>query len=280
MSTNQKFLNVLDYIERNLTENISLQELAQIAGYSVPQFYRLFKRLTGDTVKEYLLRRKMSEAAIELKNNDESIADIAYKYGFQSHDVFTRGFLRVYGITPRKYRQSDATLPPLKQLVIGKQHKEENTRQMTFSVCEVKEFKVIGMECEASTWDSDGAIGRLWCEFLDRVEEITEVTEPMTMYGICEEETCQGDKFTYMAAVAVDKINNVPEGMSIRTIRNQKFFQAKVPEEILTPDAYMGTVNYAKSLGFSIETYDEIEAYDAIFHDPDVSEFRLLIPVR
>lgn len=67
MGTNQKLQKVLDYMEQNLNETMSLQALSNMAGYSVPQFYRLFKQLTGDTVNEYLLRRKMSEAAIELK---------------------------------------------------------------------------------------------------------------------------------------------------------------------------------------------------------------------
>lgn len=280
MAKSQTFQRVLDYIEENLSETMSLQALSQISGYSVPQFYRLFKQLTGDTVNEYLCRRKMSEAAIELKNSSKSISEIAFQYGFQSHDVFTRAFRRVYGITPNEYRHSDVVVQPLKTLAIQQQGNVEEQSQMWFSILNMRQFQVVGLECNAKTWDSDGTIESVWCEFLRRLPRVKGVTEPMTMYGICQGETCNKDNFVYMAAVGVEHTEYIPKGMKLRTIGPQKFFQAQVPQRITTPEAYISTRNYAKSLGFVIECHDELEVYEERFQDPDSNRFRLLIPIK
>jgi len=117
MPKDQHMLKALDYIDKNITQNVSLYDISREAGFSVPHFYRLFKRLTGDTVGAYILRRRMSMAARDLIDSDKSITSIAFEYGFESHDVFTRAFTRVYGMPPNKYRHSNGP-PPLKRLSV------------------------------------------------------------------------------------------------------------------------------------------------------------------
>lgn len=274
------FQRALDFIEEHITDNISLNDIAGQSGYSVPQFYRLFKRLTGDTIGEYVLRLRMSMAAIDLKETKGTVAEIAYKYGFTSHDVFTRGFKRVYGVLPNQYRQSEQCFPPLKQLMIAQEKEIKDECQMTFRVLHQKEILVMGMECKAYVWDMDGSVGRLWSDFLSRVNEIKTQTEPMVMYGICEHESCDSEHFTYMAAVKVANQEQVPEGMVLRKIRPQKFFQAFVPESVSIPDAYTTTTNYAKSLTYTLDEYDNIEVYEERFQDPDTHSFQLLVPIK
>lgn len=276
---NNQLLKALNYIEQNITRDISLYDICREAGFSVPHFYRLFKKLTGDTVGAYILRHRMLIAARDLIESNKSIASIAFENGFESHDVFTRAFTRVYGITPREYRNNNSP-PPLKRLEIVDNETTVDKSQMTFSLLRTDGFNVIGMECKAKIWDSDGAIGRLWSDFLERVCEIKHAVNPMTMYGICEHETCDNDQFKYMAAIGVSESCEVPLGMTKRHIRAQSFFQARVPDFISVPDAYAGTIGYAKSLGYEIADYDNIEVYDEIFHDPAFHRFRLLIPIK
>lgn len=280
MSKDRHMLKALDYIDKNITRNISLYDICHETGFSVPHFYRLFKRLTGDTVGAYILRRRMLMAARELIESKKTITSIAYEYGFESHDVFTRAFTRLYGMSPNKYRHSSSP-PPLKKLMeIDDNGQDADNNMMKFSLLHSDGFYVIGMECNARTWDSDGEVGRLWSDFLTRVDELNKIAEPMTMYGICEHETCDNDRFKYMAAVGVNEASDVPLGMKKRFIRVQKFIQASVPDSISTPDAYAGTISYAKSLGYEIDLYDSIEVYDEVFQDPDVHSFKLLIPIK
>lgn len=279
MPKDQFLQKALDYIEKNITQDISLYDISREAGFSVPHFYRLFKRLTGDTVGAYILRRRMAMAARDLIESNKSITDIAFQYGFESHDVFTRAFIRVYGIPPSKYRHSNGS-PPIKRLTAINDGIIIDKQQMKFSLLHTDSFYVIGMECKARQWDSDCAIGRLWSDFLLRVDEIKQASSPMIMYGICEHETCDNEQFKYMAAIGVYSSGEVPSGMSKRLIRAQSFFQASVPDFISIPDAYSGTIGYAKSLGYELDDYDNIEVYEEIFQDPDVNSFKLLIPIK
>ena len=278
MPKEQSLQKAMDYIEKNLTRDISYYDIAREAGISVPHFYRLFKRLTGDTVGAYILRRRIFMAANDLVNSNKSIVSIALEYGFESHDVFTRAFKRVYGMSPSKYRKS-STLVPLKRLTAISDQSEKDENQMKFSLLHTEGFVVAGLECRAVQWDSDGAIGKLWSEFLSCLEKIQLIQDKVTMYGICEHETCRNGGFTYMAAIGIDSETEIPPGMTKKYISPQNFFQASVPDRISTPDAYAGTIGYARSLGYTLEDNDMIEVYDGIFQDPDVNRFRLLIPI-
>jgi AraC family transcriptional regulator len=277
--SDQNMLRALEFIEDNITGDLSLYDISAAAGFSVPHFYRLFRRLTGDTVGAYIERRKISATARELLKTNKTIACIAYEYGFESHDVFTRTFARVYGMTPKKFRESGGVPPLKRQTVIAKERKANN-QQMNFSIIHSKEVEVVGMECNATKWDADGAIGRLWSDFLLRTGEIRNAADPMIMYGICEHENCEGDDFRYMAAIKVKCIEAIPPGMVSRSIQEKTYLQADVPDSISVPDAYTATIGYAKSLGYEIEDYDDIEVYHDVFTDPDIHSFQLLIPVR
>lgn len=96
----QKIDDALDYIEKNLTQTISFEEIAKIAYCSTFTFQRMFSYLTGMPLSEYIRRRRMSAAAFDLQNSKEKIADISLKYGYQSPTSFTRAFQTIHGISP------------------------------------------------------------------------------------------------------------------------------------------------------------------------------------
>ncbi|MGN6712790.1 MAG: AraC family transcriptional regulator [Anaerocolumna jejuensis] len=269
----------LEYIDNHIMSDISLNDIAFEAGFSVPQFYRLFKRLTGDTLGSYILRRKLIIASREVKDGNKSISSIAFDYGFSSHDVFTRAFIRVFGISPKEYRKV-GEIPPLKRYSVEYNEQEKDAYQMEFRIVNLPGFEVIGLECNAEIWDGNGNIGKLWNEFLMRMEEINPLHSSATMYGICEHEYCDSKHFKYMAAVGINKAEKVPQDMVIRHIKPQTYFQAGVPASISVPDAYSAAIGYAKSLGYEIEDYDNIEVYDEAFKDPAYYSFELLIPVK
>ena len=95
----------LAFIEENLTEEISTEELANTAGLSPFYFQRLFKRLVNKPVQEYVKLRRLAKAVESLSNTERRILDVALDYGFSSHANFTRVFKETYGITPEEYRK-------------------------------------------------------------------------------------------------------------------------------------------------------------------------------
>jgi len=95
----------IDYIEAHLGEDLSLLDLAVEAGVSRVHFVRQFKRLTGFSPRQYVLRRRVERAAALLKDRDACLKALALEVGFSSQSHLTSAFRRVYGTTPGAYRR-------------------------------------------------------------------------------------------------------------------------------------------------------------------------------
>lgn len=93
-------------IKRNDDEQLSLSSLADGLGYSRFYFSRKFREISGMQFRDYLRYRKLAFALKELRDTESGILDIALKYGFSSHEAFSRAFKRAYDITPSEYRQN------------------------------------------------------------------------------------------------------------------------------------------------------------------------------
>ncbi|MFS0673414.1 AraC family transcriptional regulator [Ornithinibacillus sp. 179-J 7C1 HS] len=90
---------VIDYIEDRLTDDLSLENISEYAGVSDYHFRKIFLYLSGLPLSEYIKNRKLSEANKELLNG-EKVTDVAFKYGYQSVDGFTRAFKKWSGFLP------------------------------------------------------------------------------------------------------------------------------------------------------------------------------------
>jgi len=91
--------HVIDYIEEHLTEDLSLELISEYAGVSDYHFRKIFFYLSGLTLSEYIKNRKLSEANKDLLHG-EKVTDVAFKYGYQSMDGFTRAFKKWSGFLP------------------------------------------------------------------------------------------------------------------------------------------------------------------------------------
>ena len=102
---------VMDYIERNIGEKISLDKLSQIACFSPFHFHRIFTAITGETLNSFIQRIRIEKAAIQLRNEQRaSISEIANNCGFASAAHFSRIFRKYMGMTAKEYRESDKVL--------------------------------------------------------------------------------------------------------------------------------------------------------------------------
>lgn len=98
--------NMIDWVEFNLKEDPSLDKMSEYVGYSSFYCSAKFHEAVGISFKEYVLRRKLTEAALDLRETNQRIIDIAIKYGFSSNEAFSRAFHKTYGYSPSIFRKA------------------------------------------------------------------------------------------------------------------------------------------------------------------------------
>ncbi|GAB2547442.1 AraC-like DNA-binding protein [Gracilibacillus alcaliphilus] len=86
----------IDWIEQNLQTEIDIEDVRKISHFSKYHFHRLFQREVGMSVSQYIRMRRIVHAAIDLLNTSKRIIDIAFSYQFESQEVFTRAFKKIY----------------------------------------------------------------------------------------------------------------------------------------------------------------------------------------
>ncbi|GBF33143.1 transcriptional regulator [Desulfocucumis palustris] len=138
----------IQYIESNLHRKLSLEELASRHYISPTHFYRIFRAVTNKTLKSYILERKLSEAAIALKKADRNVLEIALQYGFNSHEQFTRDFLKMFQVTPSRYKKENIPVSLIKRLyIIERDFRNKNNAIIVDHYCrKIKQIKLLGKE--------------------------------------------------------------------------------------------------------------------------------------
>ena len=133
----------MKYIEEHLADEIDYEQLGRIACCSAYHFQRMFTYMAGMTLSEYIRRRRMSLAAVDLQGGDAKVVDIAEKYGYHSPTAFNRAFQGVHGIAPSAVRSEGVSVksfPPVTFEISVKGAEEMNYR------IETKEaFRIVGV---------------------------------------------------------------------------------------------------------------------------------------
>ena len=102
---NDRILRVVDYIAENISQPMTLKELADYAGYSLSRFKALFREVTGQTPAQYIAMHKVEQAKIMLRSPEKSITDIAYDLGWSSSNYFCAVFKKYTNVSPLNYRK-------------------------------------------------------------------------------------------------------------------------------------------------------------------------------
>jgi AraC family transcriptional regulator len=165
----------VDYIENNLCDDIDLETIAKITCQSTTSFQRTFSIVTEMPVSEYIRRRRMSLAALDLQNNYAKVIDTSLKYGYDSPEAFARAFKEIYGISPSAARKKDIMLrifPRLSFLmtikgdVIMNYEQENNTVRVTNIYCKhMPAIRFIGKRYTTADLDANGLLMDRWNEW-------------------------------------------------------------------------------------------------------------------
>jgi AraC family L-rhamnose operon transcriptional activator RhaR/AraC family L-rhamnose operon regulatory protein RhaS len=95
----------LSHLERNIHQEVDLEELARIANMSQRSFLRVFQSAIGTSPLAWVIGQRINRACRLLRRSDRRITEIAFDVGFNDSNYFTRQFRKVTGFSPRDYRQ-------------------------------------------------------------------------------------------------------------------------------------------------------------------------------
>lgn len=207
----------MEYLEEHLCDDIEIDRMARIARCSSFHFQRMFSYIADVPLSEYIRRRRMTMAAVDLQSGGKVI-DIALKYGYDSPTAFNRAFRSIHGISPSNARKSAAVVkayPPISFKITIKGEAEMNYRiekRDAIRIVGLREHYTGGIEESFAKvplqWQkayTEGITPQL-CSIMNR--------EPFGVLGVSTEAAAQ--EFDYYIAVATDR--EVPKGLHEYTI--------------------------------------------------------------
>lgn len=202
----------LDYIEDNLKMDIEMENIARQANFSMYYFFRLFNEMVGESVKEYIRKRRLSQAAMDIINTEKRILDIALDYGFESQESFTRAFQKLHGITPGRCRKYKNHINFYEKINVKDIRRGDV--MMEYRVVEMDEMKMIGIEIAKNFRDGRVyEIPLLWEKW--KSESLNEKIENRVgsgnTYGMTTNVMENGD-FIYRIFVEVNDFTKIPDG--------------------------------------------------------------------
>jgi AraC-like DNA-binding protein len=217
-----------EYIETRLREPVTLRQLADAAGYSPWHAARLFKEATGMTPFDYIRSRRLTKAALQLRDDGGRVLDVALDFLFDSHEGFTRAFSRQFGISPKRYSRN---APPIKLFMPGRAidaylyyHKETEertamsetrTKTIFVQVIERPERKVLLLRGKKAE-EYFAYCEEVGCEVWSVLTSVREALyEPIGMWlpkNLIKPETSQ---YVQGVEVPLDYHNVIPEGYEL-----------------------------------------------------------------
>lgn len=201
----------IQYIEDHITEDISLNDIAEYVNISTFYFQKGFAMLCGFTVTEYIRNRRLALAGNEIAVTDEKIIDIAMKYCYDSPDSFTKAFTRFHGVTPTAVRKNNIVLKSFAPLKI--KISLEGGYLMDYKIEKKEAFTVIANTKTFSYEDAKESIPQFWHEHFKSGKG----KNVYGVFGINIDKEMKQESFEYLIADPY-KGQEVPEGFIKKTI--------------------------------------------------------------
>lgn len=286
----------VEYMESHMMENIDVSDVAKAVHISPFYLQKGFKIMTGYSIGEYMRCRRLYLAALDILTGKEKVLDIAYKYGYDTPESFTKAFSRFHGIAPSQVKKDTGKIRTFLPLTISVSIQGGN--EMDYTVEKMEHFQVIGLEREIPLESPYEELPKYWDEFQRKYDGIlfggreakTEQEKAVRDYCIGEYGICIDDlngekeeKFRYLIAGTYHG-GTVPAGMSLYSFPEMEWAKfrcyGKMPAALQTMNTRIykewlpGNPDYEIAIGADIEWYEK--------GDVNAPDYRseIWIPVR
>ncbi|CAH1658317.1 hypothetical protein CHELA40_30287 [Chelatococcus asaccharovorans] len=201
---------IIGWIEDHLEDDLTLEVIAERAGYSPYYFSRMFLAHTRRTVMEYVRGRRLVRGAKRLLNEPGlRLVDLAFDCGFDSQEAFTRAFKRMFGTTPARFREGFAVEPMEGQYPMTATAETQNVVQRLPELFERDRFVVAGPARRFDETNKD-EIPQPWSRLMGALPMKGQVK--WTTYGVVSGIDRDERTLSYMAGVEVNENAVLPEG--------------------------------------------------------------------
>lgn len=274
----ERLNEAIGYMEEHLTDEIDYEQLGRIACCSSYHFQRMFTYMAGIPLSEYIRRRKMSLAAVDLQGSDMKIVDVAEKYGYHSPTAFNRAFQSVHGIAPSAVKSEGVPVksyPPVSFKITVKGAEEMNYR------IETKEaFRIVGVSVplQKNIEENFAVIPAKWGEIsadgtLQKLIGMMD-TPPMGVLGIS---TCNDmEPWRYYIAVSTLKEKENFEEYTVPAATWAVFPGEGTNQSIQELERRIVT-EWLPTSGYEYGNAPDVEVY--LNPDPENAKYEVWIPV-
>ncbi len=202
----------INYIEKHITEDITLYEVADHVNISPFYFHKGFNILCGYSVTEYIRNRRLSLAGQELLTKDITVMELAIKYAYDSPDSFTKAFTRFHGKSPSPVRRNKTTIKDFAPLKLTISLKGGYT--MDYRIAKKESFTVLAVSKEFSYKNAKQDIPLFWQEHL--ASENGKYVGGM--FGINIDPQMGNQYFEYLIADIYHPSADIRKGLVVKTI--------------------------------------------------------------
>lgn len=285
------FKKAIDYMETHMLSDIGAKDVADAVHISPSYFQKSFKIVTGYSIGEYLRNRRLYLAGMDVLNAvpadnsplqknpkalaDKTVLDLAYKYGYDTPESFTKAFSRFHGMSPTQLKSQPTKIKVFLPLIVEISIRGGN--KMEFQLEKRQSMQMIGLGRIFSYDTSYQDIPKFWCEFCSRycTQDTPAPPEEQAIrqtiaecivgeFGVCVEDIDDGEHFHYYIAGAYQG-GAVPEGMSVFEIPASEWAKfnciGRIPQSLQTVNTRIfsewlpGNQEFEMSMPMNIEWY-------------------------
>lgn len=268
----------VSYIEEHLTGEIDYEQLGRIACCSTYHYQRMFTYMAGISLAEYIRKRKMSLAAIDLQGGRETILEVAAKYGYRSPTAFNRAFQSFHGIAPSWLKNGDALVKSFAPIVFYITVK--GATEMNYRIETKGAFRIIGVSAplDREIEKNFMVVPKMWRNAaingtIQRLAGLMD-TPPMGLLGVS---ACNGEEqWKYFIAVSSTQENGEFEEYIVPAATWAIFSGAGDNQSIQELERRIIS-EWLPGSGYEYANAPDIEVY--LNPDPQNAQYEVWIPV-
>lgn len=274
----EKLNQSMDYIEEHLADEIDYEQLGRIACCSAYHYQRMFTYMAGVTLAEYIRRRRMSLAAVDLQGGDERIIDIAEKYGYHSPTAFNRAFQAFHGVAPSAVRDEGVSVKSFSPIVFNIAVK--GAAEIDYRIEKKEAFRIIGVSAplDQEIENNFAVVPNMWQEAAvnGTIQKLAAMMDapPMGLLGVsvCNDK----EQWKYFIAVSSTKAGGGFEEYLVPASSWAVFSGTGTNQSLQELERRIIT-EWLPASGYEYADAPDIEVY--LNPDPQNAQYEVWIPV-